>query len=54
MGKSEKAAFILVTTILVCLLGVIIVRTLSARDDVRVYRVSIITDDVQGDYSQNI
>ena len=54
MGKSEKTAFILVTTILVCLLGVIIVRTLSARDDVRVYRVSIITDDVQGDYSQNI
>ena len=54
MGKSEKTAFILVTAILICLLSVIIVRTFSGHDDVRVYRVSIITDDVQGDYSQNI
>ena len=54
MGKSEKTAFILVTAILICLLSVIIVRTFSGHDDVRVYRVSIITDDVQGDYSQNV
>ena len=54
MGKSEKTAFILVTAILVCLLSVIIVRTFSGHNDVRVYRVSIITDDVQGDYSQNV
>ena len=54
MGKSEKTAFTLVTAILVCLLSVIIVRTFSGHNDVRVYRVSIITDDVQGDYSQNV
>ena len=54
MGKSEKTAFILVTAILVCLLVFIVVRTFNGHDDVRVYRVSIITDDVQGDYSQNV
>ena len=44
----------MVTAILVCLLSIIIMRTFSGHDDVRVYRVSIITDDVQGDYSQNV
>lgn len=54
MGRNEKFAFILVTSLLVLLLGVIIVRAVTSGDAVRVYRVSIITDDVQGDYSANV
>lgn len=54
MGKSEKFAFIVVTVLLVMLLGFIVVRALTSGDAVRVYRVSIITDDVQGDYSANV
>lgn len=54
LGKSEKFAFISVTVLLVCLLIFIVVRAATSRDDVQVYRVSIITDDVQGDYSANV
>ena len=54
MGKSEKSAFILITALLVLLIGFILVRALTSHDAVRVYRVSIITDDVQGDYSANV
>jgi len=54
LGKSEKFAFILITALLVLLIGFIVVRGLTSRDAVRVYRVSIITDDVQGDYSANV
>ena len=54
MGRSEKSAFILITALLVLLIGFILVRALTSRDAVRVYRVSIITDDVQGDYSANV
>ena len=54
MGKSEKTAFILITALLVLLIGFIVVRALTSHDAVRVYRISIITDDVQGDYSANV
>jgi len=54
LGKSEKFAFISVTVLLVCLLIFIVVRVVTSKDSVRVYRVSIITDDVQGDYSANV
>lgn len=54
MGKSEKFAFIVVTSLLILLLGVIVLRVVTSRDAVRVYRVSILTDDVQGDYSANV
>jgi len=54
LGKSEKSAFILITALLVLLIGFILVRALTSHDAVRVYRVSIITDDVQGDYSANV
>jgi ribose transport system substrate-binding protein len=54
LGKSEKTAFILITALLVLLLGFIVVRALTSHDAVHVYRVSIITDDVQGDYSANV
>ncbi|MCE5188591.1 MAG: substrate-binding domain-containing protein [Eubacteriales bacterium] len=54
MGKSEKLAFISVTVLLICLLILIVVRVITSKDAVRVYRVSIITDDVQGDYSANV
>lgn len=54
MGKSEKLAFVVVTALLVLLLGFIVVRAITSRDAVRVYRVSILTDDVQGDYSANV
>ncbi len=54
MGRSEKSAFILITALLVLLIGFILVRALTSHDAVRVYRVSIITDDVQGDYSANV
>ena len=54
MGKSEKVAFIIVSALLIFLLVVIVVRAVTSSDDVQVYRVSIITDDVQGDYSQNV
>lgn len=54
MGNSEKLAFVIVTSLLVLLLGFIVVRAATSSDTVRVYRVSIITDDVQGDYSANV
>ncbi len=54
MGKSEKFAFVIVTALLVILLGFIVIRTVTGPNAVRVYRVSILTDDVQGDYSANV
>ena len=54
MGKSEKSAFVIVTALLVILLGFIVIRTVTGPNAVRVYRVSILTDDVQGDYSANV
>lgn len=54
MAKSERTAFLIVTALLVTLMFVILWRTSSSKDSARVYRISVITDDVQGDYSQNI
>ena len=54
MGKSEKIAFTIVSALLIFLLIAIVVRAVTSSDDVQVYRISIITDDVQGDYSQNV
>lgn len=53
MAKSEKTALLVVTLLLCVMLFVIIVRANTRNDGARVYRISVITDDSQGDYSQN-
>lgn len=54
MAKSERMAFILVSGLLLVLMLVLIVRSTINSNAARVYRISFITDDVSGDYSQNI
>ena len=53
MGKNEKLAFAIVTVLLVIVLLVFVGRLQSANEAARVYRVSVITDEINPEYAVN-